>query len=78
MGEQAVLDLPVPDRPVLNLTDEEATLIFKATPSGMNKILDNQAEWLGFADQTTLMKETYTNYLRDLFGHDKIKGKAQK
>ena len=77
MGESAVLDLPLPDKPVLNLTDAEAVAIFKATPSGMNKILDNQAEWLGFADQAALMKESYINYLRDIFGRDKVKGKTK-
>jgi hypothetical protein len=75
MGELAVLDLPLPDPPVLNLTDDEATAIFKASPSGMLKILDNQAEWFGIHDNAKLMKETYINYLRDMFGRDKVKGK---
>jgi hypothetical protein len=75
MGESAVLNLPLPDPPILNLTDEEAIQIFKASPSGMLKILDNQASWFGVYDQSKLMKETYINYLRDIFGRDKVKGK---
>lgn len=72
MKESAVLDLPLPDKPILSLTDSEIEAIYKASPSGTAKILNNQAEWLGIWDSAYLMKETYKNYLRDLFGHGKV------
>jgi hypothetical protein len=77
MGEVAILDLPLPDPPILNLTDDEAKTILKVCPSGMLKILDNQAEWFGVYDHAKLMKASYINYLRDIFGHDKIKDKSK-
>jgi hypothetical protein len=77
MGEAAVLDLPLADPPILNLTDGEAVAIFKASPTGMQKILDNQASWFGVYDQSKLMQENYKEYLRDIFGRDKIKGNSK-
>ena len=71
MGEAAVLNLPLADRPILDLTDAEITAIYKASPTGTGKILKNQAGWIGYADVADAAVEGYRNYLRDIFSAKK-------
>lgn len=73
MGEEAVIDLPLGDRPLLDLTDAEALKIYAATPTGYGKILKNQARWAAFADIAVTVKEGYKDYLRGIFGGAKAK-----
>ena len=73
MGEQAVPNLPLDERPVLNLTDAEITAIFKASPTGTGKILKNQSQWAGYADIAEAAVESYKSYLKGIFGGDKAK-----
>ena len=76
MGEQAVPNLPLDERPVLDLTDAEITTIFKASPTGTSKILKNQTRWAGYADIAEAAVEGYKGYLRGIFGGDKSKKKT--
>ena len=76
MGEQAVPNLQLDDRPVLDLTDTEITVIYKASPTGTGKILKHQARWIGYADIADAAVKGYQDYLRSLFGGDKVKKKA--
>jgi hypothetical protein len=71
MGEQAVLNLELDQRPVLDLTDAEITAIYKASPTGTGKILKNQARWIGYADIADALAAGYKNYLRDIFSGKK-------
>ena len=73
MGEKAVLDLPLADRPTLDLTDQEIRDIYKGSPTGTAKILKNQARWNGYADIAEAVKQGYQDYLRALFGGGKTK-----
>ena len=75
LGEQAVPNLPLDERPVLDLTDAEITTIFKASPTGTSKILKNQTRWAGYADIAEAAVEGYKGYLRGIFGGDKAKKK---
>jgi uncharacterized protein involved in tolerance to divalent cations len=50
------------------LTDEEIKLIYKVTPSAMNRILNNQSEWHGYAEMAKAVREGYMEYLSKLFG----------
>lgn len=68
-----MLNLPLDDRPVLDLTDAEITAIYKASPTGTGKILKNQARWGGYADISEAAVGGYKSYLRDLFGGKEIK-----
>ena len=76
MGEKAVPNLPLDERPDLDLTDAEITAIFKASPTGTSKILKNQARWAGYADIAEAAVASYKDYLRGIFGGDKSKKKA--
>jgi hypothetical protein len=67
MGEEAVIDLPLGDRPYLDLTDEEAIKIYKASPGGFGKLLKNQARWFAYADIAVTVKDGYKDYLRGIF-----------
>ena len=63
-----MLNLPLSDRPSLDLTDAEITAIYKASPTGTGKILKNQAGWIGYADIADAAVTQYKSYLRDIFG----------
>ena len=71
MGEQAVLNLSLDERPILDLTDAEITAIYKASATGTGKILKNQAGWIGYADIADAAVTGYKNYLRDIFSGKK-------
>ena len=68
-----MLNLPLSDRPSLDLTDAEITAIYKASPTGTGKILKNQAGWIGYADIADAAVTGYKNYLRDIFSGGKKK-----
>ena len=76
MGEKAVPNLPLDERPILDLTDAEITAIFKASPTGTSKILKNQTRWAGYADIAEAAVEGYKSYLKGIFGGDKAKSGA--
>ena len=71
MGEQAVLNLSLDERPILDLTDAEITAIYKASATGTGKILKNQARWIGYADIADAAVTGYKDYLRDIFSGKK-------
>lgn len=78
MGEEAVIDLPLGDRPYLDLTDPEALKIYDACPTGYGKILKNQARWAAYADIAEVVKQGYMDYLRGIFGVEKAMSKSKK
>ncbi len=59
--------MPLEPRPLLDLTDDEAIKIYKASPSGMRKIIKNQARWEVYAVIAEALKLGYVNYLKDIF-----------
>ena len=67
MGEEAVIDLPLGDRPYLDLTDDEALKVYAASPVGFGKFLKNQARWKAYADLAETVKDGYMEYLRGIF-----------
>jgi hypothetical protein len=68
MGEDAVPQLTLADRPTLDLTDQEIIAIYKASPTGTSKILKNQARWKGFADIADALREGYKGFITKVFG----------
>ena len=73
MGEQAVPNLPLDERPILDLTDIEIAALYKVSPGGVGKILKNQARWTGYADIADAAVKGYQDYLRSIFSGDKKK-----
>ena len=73
LGEEAVLKVPLYERPTLDLTDKEIRLIFKVSKSATKKILVNQIEWRAYADIADTVKEGHEDYERSLFGGEKTK-----
>jgi hypothetical protein len=67
MGPAAVLNLPLGQRPVLSLTDDEASAIFKASASATLKILKYEAAVNG--DDATLRAavQQHMDYEKSLF-----------
>jgi hypothetical protein len=78
MGEEAVIDLPLGDRPLLDLTDDEAIKFYVASPQGYGKLLKNQARWKAFADKAETVKDGYKKYLREIFSKNKSETEISK
>ncbi len=66
-----MLNLPLDQRPTLDLTNDEALKIYHASPSGIQKIIKNQARWAGYAEIAEALKQNYDDYIRDIFGGNK-------
>jgi hypothetical protein len=73
LGERAVPDIFLPDRPKLKFTDKEIQTIIKMSPKIAKEILKNQIEWGGYADIANAAVEGYRDYIRSIFGGEKAK-----
>ena len=74
MGQVAVLQLPLSERPRLLLSDAEITALFKASASATLKILKYESQVN--ADDATLRAavQAHMDYEKSLFTPDKKKG----
>lgn len=70
-----MLNLLLDQRPTLDLTDKEALDMYHASPTGIKKIIKNQARWAGYAEIAEALKQGYDDYLRDIFNASKAKAK---
>ena len=65
MGQQAVPNILLPDRPELDaFTPEEVAAIPR---SAHGKILKNQAAWWGYADIAEAAVSSYREYIKSVF-----------
>lgn len=70
LKERAVPDLPLGERPVLDLTDDEAGSLYKFSPIITGKILKNQIAWVGYADIAESVRQGYRDYLLKIFSEE--------
>jgi hypothetical protein len=67
LRDKAVLNLPLDQEPTLPLTKEQALKIYHASPDGMRAIIKNQARWAGYAEIAKSLKQSYDDYLKEIF-----------
>lgn len=60
-------DLPLNDRPSLDLAQREILDIYQASPVGTGKILKNQAQWRAYAEKADAVAQGYREYIEELF-----------
>jgi len=73
LGEKAVPNIFLENRPKLQFTDKEFRTLFRISPRIVEKILDNQVEWRGYADIADAAVKGYRDYIRNIFSGMKPK-----
>lgn len=67
MGERAVPDLQLDERPSLTLTDDEVRALHKFSPVITGKFMKNQLAWEGYADIADATVKGYRDYILKIF-----------
>lgn len=71
MEEKALPNLYLDPEPKLTLTDKEITDLYAASPSGVGKILKNQAEWNGNYKIAQAAVDGYRTFIINIFTEKK-------
>lgn len=66
--KQAVLKIPLSQKPLLPLTDDDVRALLKFDPRITAIIFDNQADWFAIYDEAGSTIRTHENYEANLLG----------
>jgi hypothetical protein len=77
MGEKAVPELQLDERPSLDLSDDEVRAMHKFSPVITGKFMKNQLAWEGYADIADATMKEYRAYILRIFSDDKAKNRRR-